>query len=368
MGELTMFDYKHYVPILRWKAAEKEALGFLTDDQKKLITPLIELLMPQPKQLTKTGELKSGEQMLAESIDKFNSNLPLIPNEIIKYWGNNPAFLEFNLLDASVRINALEQLITEGYKINLKLIPVITLGSNKDFLIDAVKLAKEFSTGIALRLFKSDLNQNLAMSISQFLAEAGLTESNIDLIVDLQIINDHCPKITILNDIIPNIQEWRTFTLSSGAFPKDLTDLPVNRNDIDRADWNNWITQIQSNSLKRKPSFSDYTIQHPIFKEPIQTSNPSASIRYTSDLIWVVMRGQGIRSENSKGHAQYPANAQLLMQQPEYSGADFSHGDAYIAEKGKDILTDKTGTPRTWLRAGINHHLAFVVASISKLV
>lgn len=79
------------------------------------------------------------------------------------------------------------------------------------------------------------------------------------------------------------------------------------------------------------------------------------------------MRGQALIGEKSKGHAQYPANAQLLSQQDEFFGADFSYGDAYIASKGKDINTKETGTPRTWLRAGINHHLSCVIYQLANL-
>ena len=38
-----MFDYKHYVPIVRWKAGERIALRELFDDDKADLTPLIEI-------------------------------------------------------------------------------------------------------------------------------------------------------------------------------------------------------------------------------------------------------------------------------------------------------------------------------------
>ena len=34
-----MFNSKHYIPILKWKRAEQGALGGLTDENKKNITP-----------------------------------------------------------------------------------------------------------------------------------------------------------------------------------------------------------------------------------------------------------------------------------------------------------------------------------------
>lgn len=363
-----MFDYKHYIPILRWKAAEREGLGLLSDDQKKLMTPVIELLMPQPTR-PKEGEApKSPEQLLADSIAKFKTLLPDIPNDILKFWGKAPAFLELNLIDASLRIDALKQILTIGKELDLSLIPVISLNANTEFQTTVISLVKKYNSGLCLRLFRSDFNKNtLETDINTFLEKNSLSKNYIDLLVDLQIVDDQCLKLASLINQIPTIADWRTLTVASGAFPKDLTEFSVNLHKIKRSDWNDWLSQIESDGLIRKPSFGDYTIQHPIYKEPLPGSNPSASIRYTLEKEWMIMRGQGLRGENSKGHAQYPANAQLLMQQPEFFGADFSFGDSYIAEKGKDVNTKETGTPRTWLRAGINHHLACVVSNLSNL-
>jgi mannose-6-phosphate isomerase-like protein (cupin superfamily) len=41
--------------------------------------------------------------------------------------------------------------------------------------------------------------------------------------------------------------------------------------------------------------------------------NISASIRYTTDDYWVIMRGEGLRNKGGAGYDQYPANAELLM-------------------------------------------------------
>lgn len=363
-----MFDYKHYVPILRWKAAERESLEQLTGEQKKFISPVMELLMPQP-QRPKEGELpKTPEELLTESITKFKILLPHIPEDILKYWGTAPAFIEFNLIDSSLRIEAVTKILTYGKELNMVLIPVISLNSDSEFQDTAISLAKKNQSGICLRIFRSDLRKNnFGENVNEFLTKNSLTVRDIDILIDLQIADDQCLNLTDILNKIPNLMMWRTLTVASGAFPKDLTDFTVDLHKIDRSDWTSWLNQINSNGLKRKPSFGDYTIQHPIYKEPIPGSNPSASIRYTIPSMWMIMRGQALRGENSKGHAQYPANAQLLIQQSEFFGADFSYGDSYIAEKGKDVNTKETGTPRTWLRAGINHHLVCIVSDLSNL-
>ena len=79
------------------------------------------------------------------------------------------------------------------------------------------------------------------------------------------------------------------------------------------------------------------------------------------------LRPSGLKKKKSPGFSQYPAQARLLSTQLEFFGKDFSAGDAYIAEKGKDLNTKETGNPMTWLRAGINHHLTCTADQVSNL-
>jgi hypothetical protein len=79
------------------------------------------------------------------------------------------------------------------------------------------------------------------------------------------------------------------------------------------------------------------------------------------------MRGEGLRNPGGAGHAQYPANAELLCGRKEFCGPQFSTGDEYIYKIGSH-REDGPGTPETWLRAGINHHLTFAARQIPTVV
>jgi hypothetical protein len=135
----------------------------------------------------------------------------------------------------------------------------------------------------------------------------------------------------------------------------------LGKNNIPRSDWNVWHEQITAHAVLRKPSFGDYTIQHPIYREYTQFFSPSASIRYTLNNDWLIMRGQ--KGKNS----QYLANAQLLSKLPEFFGEQFSYGDAFIVEKGRDLKSKKTGNATNWLMVGINHHLTCTANQIANL-
>ena len=345
-----MFDHRHYIPVLRWKAAEKDAIKYLTEEQKSIITPLLELVPPQPR------KNKTIEELTKELIANTARDIGV-------YWGNQAVFLDIALIDEPHRTLGLNEIITEGVNLGLKIIPVVGLNSSDQILKVASEYSKRF--GICLRLTLSDLeSETLVTKIEGFLSNTQLAEVNVDLMIDMKVINNNDNQK--LASKIPNIAKWRTFFISGGAFPRDLTNFSVGQHLLKRTDWELWVKGI-SNGFVRKPSFSDYTIQHPIYYTPVPGANVSASIRYTIDEDWIIMRGQGVRTEGSSGSSQWPANAQLLSNRKEFKGGGFSFGDNYILDKGKDLNTKKTGSARTWLTAGINHHLVNVIHQLSNL-
>lgn len=77
------------------------------------------------------------------------------------------------------------------------------------------------------------------------------------------------------------------------------------------------------------------------------------------------MRGEGVYHKGSPGLQQWPANAHILCAQKEFCGPTFSYGDGYIHRMGSQF--SDTGSPETWLRAGVNHHLTFVTRQVATL-
>lgn len=368
-----MFNYKHYVPILRWKAAERGALLKLKEEHKGLVTPLIEFIMPQPD--SSDGE-ETPKELLQKSVKKFSENLSSIANQVMKYWGQNAIFIDFQFIDGSIRAEALKQILEHGKQLSIFMIPVITIIPVVGFESDAqtrrvaVDFAKQSGHGICLRITDSNFNEKLLSSdIDNFLRSNGLDIKDVDMLIDFKVVDENTPADTLVTkiNIIPHIEKWRTFIVAGGAFPKDLSHLEKhNQHDLPRSDWIIW-TELMS-KLARQPSFADYTIQYPIYLPQTSASNPSASIRYSLEEKWVILRGEGLRNPKGAGFKQYPAQAQILANQKGvFKGEDFSSGDAYIAEKAKDIKTKKTGNPKTWLEAGINHHVSLVVDQIANL-
>lgn len=367
-----MYDHKNYTPILRWKAAEKTAIDKLTQKAKQNIIPLVEFLMPQVKNLDQD---KTPKDLLNESIKQFNYKLSEIPKQIEAYWGKDPVFIDVQLIDGSIRAKTIKKLLVDCQSLNIAIIPVINLMTDNTTSadIDTNQVSVDFAqknSGLCIRISKSNLDSGTLQSdIDNFININRLDKRNVDFLVDFKIINDEISSNYIIDKMktIPYVKEWRRFIFSGGSFPKDLSMFEKhNQYNIPRKDWLIWKDLITK--LERAPSFSDYTIQHPLYAPAkIQIINPSASIRYTLEDNWLVIRGEGLRNPKGAGFKQYPALASLLVRQKEFKGENFSFGDKYISEKAADINTKNTGNPKTWLQAGINHHMSLVATQIAKL-
>ena len=142
-GKNNMFDSRHYIPILKWKRAEQDALKALREDQKKYITPLIQFVMPK----NKPGE--TVENVVA----KFEEQLPQLPKKIIGAWGINPVFIDVSLLyTPSLKAKSIKNISLGGYNLGGIFIPVIYLDDDQKIKDAAYSAAKEAKSGICLRL------------------------------------------------------------------------------------------------------------------------------------------------------------------------------------------------------------------------
>jgi hypothetical protein len=360
-----MFNSKNYVPILKWKRAEQGALKALAEDHKRHITPVIQFVMPKPK----------PNEQREDVIVRFEKELPDMPEKIIEVWGKDPIFIDASLLfSIPLKAKALDIISRHGHKLGGFFIPVIHLTDEEEIKNAARSAIKETKRGLCVRLICPDFSDitKLNRDIAKVLSSSGLSEKSIDILVDIQDTGENSEKYAKyfnLSQNIAGLSKWRTFTFSSGSFPVDLSGCKLDEeNLIPRIDWNSWVDHI-GKKPQRIPTFSDHTIRHPIYVETTQFFPPTASIKYTLENEWWIMKGKKQRFE------QYLANAALLVKDKKFSGENFSNGDKYISEKAKHYeayiknpAIGGTGSTETWLKAGINHHLSLVAHQVSTLI
>lgn len=362
-----MFDHTQYVPLLRFKESEKLALKWLSIEDRLKVTPLFDLSPNLIEQHTKNGNGGNDSNQKPICCETVFSK---VVEDILACWGRLPFFIDYELLEGLITYNRknhpVNSLCRAATSENLPMIMATGLNRSSTYQMAVKEYCQKSNKGLCLRLTSQDLKDTqLDTKIQNLLSYFGIDYQQVDLLIDLKLISQNAVKYQDIIEGVPQIMSWRTFTVASGAFPKDLSELEKNQqHEIPRSDWQYWFQQINEFKVKRLPAFSDYTIQHPIYDfTPVQNPNISASIRYTSDDYWVIMRGEGLRNDNSSGYAQYWANAQLLTERDEYCGEGFSGGDDYISYVASQIQI--TGNPRTWLRAGINHHIVYTVRQLA---
>jgi hypothetical protein len=224
-----------------------------------------------------------------------------------------------------------------------------------------------------MRLQESDLaSDDLGKQLTAALKFFGLPANNVDLVVDYgQVVVPRSTIVPLINTI-PDLKEWRTFTLSACAFPIDMSGVAqYSTVELPRDEWTNW-THIRSreDKIDRMPTFGDYAINHP---EPSEIDprkmRMSGNIRYTSTLTYVVAKREAFPRKKDKDKKadraeQYPQLAEAIMSHKAWCGPNFSWGDAYIKKcANKECVSGGT----EWRAVGTSHHLAFVAKQLASL-
>src|SRR2546425_1691664 len=258
-----MFDNKHYVPILRWKQGEQIALRELYPRDRSAMTPLVEI----PKD--------------------YDKNLDDTVKSIAKSWGSNAMFFDVFAIAINNGLrwgsNPVTELFNRARDLGLGLIPTTGLKTNAEIQTALRKVVAKDQRGSCLRLFRANLAKpTLRSELESLASHLELKPNSMDLVLDLQIFSSANQNFAMFCEALPNLADWRTLTIVSGAFPEDLTGLSVGQHSLPRHDWLSWRDQVL-NTLPRRPTYGDYATLHPFLKPDTQGLNPSASIRYTSD-------------------------------------------------------------------------------------
>jgi hypothetical protein len=363
-----MFDNNHYVPILKWKRGERTALSELDPTHKKIMTPLIEI-QPVP------FDHPNGK--FSKTLDEHLSGLG---NQVKDSWNEDTGiFVDLNTLYENGDFE--EELLESGqhpieYAMDdvesngIKAIPVTGIYRHDSFHAAIKATSKKHNRGLCLRLEESDISdiESLRVDIDRLLEFHQVEVSNVDLIIDYkQIIptqeEQHLSNVALTILKLPYLNDWRTFTIASTAYPKNLNKIPTDSNgSLPRTEWKVYKALIEL-GLARIPAFGDYTITHPDFVnlDP-RLINMAAGVKYTSKEEFLIFRGVGVRNN---GFSQMIKICNDVIRHPDYYGKHFSFGDEYIYNCANEECT--TGNAEKWVIVGVNHHLSVVANDVSNL-
>lgn len=361
-----MFDYRHYVPILKGKAGEYGALRDLDPDVKEHLTPLLEVpSIPWDYE----------NERPSKTVDEHVSSV--VPN-IEKHWGTERVmFLDLLWIPSSEfmadRTHPLSYVFNRARATGLRLVPVTGLSRDRNYQQAVREAVTQDHGGLCIRLESPDFEELLDIdtTLESFLNSFGVGPGDTDLIIDFKEItaNQTSPLtiaiISILKSL-PYIESWRSITLAASAFPLNLSNLSASSvTPVPRAEWTIWEALARrKEKLPRMPTFSDYAISHPDMIEiDPRMMRMSAQLRYTTRTDWLIFKGKNVRDY---GYEQFGDICREASARPEFSGESFSKGDAFIANCGDGY--GGPGNATTWRRIGTNHHLTMVVRQIASLV
>jgi len=344
-----MFSHKHYVPILKGKPAEFQAVTKLKSVNS--MTPLFEAI-PSKSPATIPEQLKKNK------------------------WDNTSKyFVDFLFFDAKgPASNPPLSAILAGMKAAALLqhaaIPVTGTGRSPAYQ-KAVSQSADPKRGLAIRLIPDDFD-NQADLTKSLNALSGLLKhgpSTTDIIIDVGSIAGHQASIIAqvyraYLGLLPNIDAWRSVTIVGGAFPGGL-DASMTRNawnNRPRIDWQAWLAVVTgSQKVKRLPSYGDYSISHPGLP-PEGQATILAQLRYSTDSQFMIWKGHNVRKHQNR-FGQFNGICKELINRPEYRGPSFSLGDSEI--QAKATTAGSPGSAQTWRKIGANHHIETALDQIA---
>ncbi len=379
-----MFDYKHYVPILKSKKAELNALRELTPDVKGKISPLLRIT-PIPKNkktnelITVAQHLKNVGKDIAKSLHGHKAVfIDLLDVTPISHGKVDPlSIIDFfkNIQDPGL----FEQIRGHG----LNVIPVSGFDRMESYLKMVKTVCGEMQSGVCLWLRRDDIEdvRNLKSLTKEALTKHNVSAANCDIIIDLEDLTtlpfgNGTELVRRVNDLIskfPDIQAWRTFTISSSSFPESLTSGFKTRSRDDYKFWKNLIENKKE--LKRLPSYGDYAIQHPSWEESSgQFFTSIANLRYASNEQWLLYRGRNFKKKQDpastrKNFLEFNKLCSELTSRTEYDGPNYCWADKRIDEYAKYTLRKGTGeigtgSATTWRQIGFNRHMTVAARQV----
>lgn len=340
---------RSYVPILKWKTGERNALSKLVPADRDGLIPLAELL-PDDDNAENTVISQADAERFAEQVQKS--------------WGSAPIFVDPVQLAATGTDYA--ELLHQGRLAGISLVPTVWLTTPNAVLQVLAPEVKQDGRGVCLRLDADAVSEHLnslAALGRDTMVMLGLGAGGIDLLLDWGSIDsaDIGKTHLALSPLLPAIvhQGWRSVTFAASAFPRNLAEAGVGTSTIARAEWAAYSGLL----LHAGIAFGDYAIAHPEYAPAPFLG--SAAIRYTIQDEWLIVRGRLLTRPQYGGFSQFHSLCSQLVADRRFCGAGFSWGDDRILQCSRN--QGGPGNLTTWRQVGTNHHLAFAVRQVANL-
>jgi hypothetical protein len=357
MATITQFDY---VPVLKWRQGEYQALLKLRTTQKDRIVPLLEITPPE-------FDFETGKpaKSLDDHLRKFGPRLET-------KWGTRLALVDAGLIDPAARLiggrHPLIGLFADARARGGRIVPVTALDRDSAYQQAVKDIHAIDEQGACLRCSLDEAaSEDFDVNVADLCDQLGIEIEDMDLVLDLRAAN-FTPLdglATLIHTTMLDATSFaaaRSLTIVSSAFPGSMANVTGPMQIWPRLEWSLYKKLIdEASEGSRLPAFGDYVISPPdLVTGDMRILKPSASIRYAIDDAWIIIKGPNVRDN---GYGQYKGHCNSVVNATGYLGAAFSAGSDYVKKCGAG--TANTGNLTTWRWVGTNHHLAKVVHDLS---
>ena len=349
------FGIHHYVPVLKVKLGEKQALADLAPSMRQHVTPLLEVV-----------ERNSETPLETHLHTAFTKLRPAVAGLERYFIDTREIAADGPIASGSVYGRCLEQ--------GVAFTPVTGLTRPGDV---ATGLRAKGRNGIALRVARSEFEQqDVPTEVTAFLKSHRLSPDETDFILDLGAVDDMvedgvAEMARAFLHQVPEPRSWRTLSLIGCAFPLSMKLVARDSHaHTARMEWNAWRDSVylHASEFARVPTFGDCVIQHTKGVEGFnpKTMQGSAAIRYALGNEWLLLKGRGTRKASTK--IQMPKLARELVAgglRVHFRGPDHCAGCRRIQEAAGGA--PGAGSLMTWRRIGTVHHITTTVEAIQRL-
>jgi hypothetical protein len=349
------FGLNHYVPALKLKTGEKDALAMLLPATKQRITPILQVV-----ERVGTKSIDDHIETAFKKIQPAVSGLSRFFIDPVEIKSDGAA--------------AAQAVFEKCQSLGVPFTPVAGLSRAPDLTAAAMQATGR--TGLAVRLTREDFEKGRLAEFSAYLTTHSIAATDTDVILDIGEVEDMIADgIAALAESfmasLPQLSQWRTLTLLSSAFPESMKHVDRDSHAyVDRAEWQAWCDHLRKAgpSVPRPPTFGDWGIQHPGGVEhfdPLKMQ-ASAAIRYATDSKWLLIKGRG--TKKASPGKQMPGLAGQLTtgaHKKAFCGAHHCAACALIVAAANGA--PKLGSPTKWRQIGTAHHITTTVEAIQKL-
>ena len=350
-----------YVPALRWRQGEYQALARLVAAAKDRIVPYITI-----PEVEFDFELWQPKKTVQEHVHPFAARFNA-------KWGQRPAWVGVHPSISGKPMGDGRDILTYVFEalreFNARAIPAVPLDETPAIIASVRTIVDIDGCGaaIAIRL-ETLMKPDARTRIVGLAAALGLTLDEVDLVIDLGAPNFEpydafAGALVVAMRRLGDLHIFRNFVMIGTAIPETFKDVAKGADQLVRHDWLFYRVLLGKMPVgMRQPNYGDYTIVHPDFTPlDMRKIKSAGKLVYTTPAAWEVRKGGAFRDTPEQMHDHCAS----IVASGKFNGASFSSGDDYIAKCAAH--TKGPSNQPWWKFVTINHHITHVLDDLSTL-